>query len=108
MSQRNKVSVKDRDPLNNLFAATGAADTGQESSASSRGTTRQSTILLYDDQLSWLDEKCLEARRGGKALRKAAIIRSLIDMAINSNVQLTGLQSEDEIISRLEEAIAER
>lgn len=108
MSQRKKVSIQDRDPLNNLFATTGTADNGKDVAASSRGETRQSTILLYDDQLAWLDEKCLEARRGGKSIRKAVIIRSLIDLAIKANAQMTGIQSEDEIISRLESAIAER
>lgn len=112
MSQRKKVSIQDRDPLNNLFATTGTADNGKDNgkdvAASSRGETRQSTILLYDDQLAWLDEKCLEARRGGKSIRKAVIIRSLIDLAIKANAQMTGIQSEDEIISRLESAIAER
>ena len=107
MSQRKKVSIQDRDPLNNLFAATGTADNGKDVVTPSRGETRQSTILLYDDQLAWLDEKCLEARRGGKSIRKAAIIRSLIDLAIKANAQMNGIQNEDEIISRLKNAIAE-
>jgi hypothetical protein len=70
------------------------------------GELRQTTLLAYDYQLDWLDQKCIEARRGaGKPIRKAVLIRSLLDLAISAPVDLTGITSEDELVDRLEKAI---
>lgn len=66
------------------------------------GTTRQSAIFLAEEHLDWLDEKCREARKnGGRAIRKAAIIRALLDIAIESPVDLTDLRRDEDLIIRL-------
>lgn len=68
----------------------------------SKGQTRQSAIFLEERHLDWLEDKCREARqRGGKAIRKAVIIRALLDVAMESPVDLTSLRREDEIIERV-------
>ena len=67
-----------------------------------RGQTRQSAIFLEERHLDWLEDKCREARkRGGRAIRKAVIIRALLDVAMESPVDLTTLRNEDELIERV-------
>ena len=74
-----------------------------ESQAGGRpGPTRQSAIFLAEEHLDWLDEKCLEARKnGGRAIRKAVIIRALLDAAMAAPIDLTGLRHEDDLRARI-------
>ena len=44
-------------------------------------------------------------RNGGKAIRKAAIIRALLDVAMAAPVDLTGLRRDAEIVERVREAV---
>ena len=68
--------------------------------------TRQSAVFLEERQIDWLEEKRLEARRnGGKAIRKAAIIRALLDVAMEKRVDLTGLKDEEEITQRIKHSL---
>ena len=64
--------------------------------------TRQSAVFLEEQQIDWLEDKCREARRnGGKAIRKAAIIRALIDAAMESPIDLTGLRRDADLVERI-------
>ena len=73
---------------------------------SQRHTTRQSAIFLEEYHLDWLDDRCREARRnGGRAIRKAAVIRALLDVAMEASINLTTLHSEDEIKPRIRAAL---
>jgi hypothetical protein len=64
--------------------------------------TRQSAVFLEERHLDWLDDRCREARKnGGRAIRKAAIIRALLDVAMDAPVDLTGLRQVDELNERL-------
>jgi hypothetical protein len=70
------------------------------------GQTRQSAVFLEEQQIDWLEDKCREARRnGGKAIRKAAIIRALIDVAMESPVDLSGLRRDAELVERIREGL---
>jgi hypothetical protein len=70
--------------------------------------TRQSAIFLEERHLDWLEDKCREARqRGGRAIRKALIIRALLNVAMESPVDLTSLHHEDELIERLRNGLRE-
>lgn len=74
----------------------------EASSAPIKEPTRQSAIFLEDRQLDWLDDRCREARkRGGRAIRKAVIIRTLIDIAMECPVDLTSLRDEEELVERI-------
>jgi hypothetical protein len=65
-------------------------------------TTRQSAIFLEERHLDWLEDKCREARqRGGRAIRKALIIRALLDVAMQSPVDLTALRKEEDLVERV-------
>jgi hypothetical protein len=75
---------------------------GRASAPQPRGQTRQSAIFLEERHLDWLEDKCREARqRGGRAIRTAVIIRALLDVAMESPVDLTTLRNEDELIERV-------
>lgn len=84
-----------------------AADSAEtEGVASTKSPTRQSAIFLEERHLDWLDERCRQARqRGGRAIRKAAIIRALLDVAMEAPVDLTSLRHEDEVVERLRKAL---
>jgi hypothetical protein len=73
-----------------------------------KAATRQSAIFLEERHLDWLEDKCREARqRGGRAIRKALIIRALLDVAMESPVDLTSLHQEDELLERLRKGLRE-
>jgi hypothetical protein len=68
--------------------------------------TRQSAVFLEEQHIDWLEDKCREARRhGGKAIRKAAIIRALIDVAMESPVDLSALKRDAELIERIRQGL---
>lgn len=74
--------------------------------AAPKPSTRQSAIFLEERHLDWLDDKCREARqRGGRAIRKAAIIRALLDIAMESPADLTSLRRDEDLIERLRQAL---
>jgi hypothetical protein len=69
-------------------------------------TMRASNVLLPVHIWDWIDAKHAEARsKGGKAIRKAAIIRATFEVVMSKEVDLSGVQSEAEIIERLNRAI---
>ncbi|HEV8637720.1 MAG TPA: hypothetical protein VG370_26165 [Chloroflexota bacterium] len=71
-----------------------------------RSPTRQSAVFLEERHIDWLEDKCREARRnGGKAIRKAAIIRALLDVAIAAPVDLTGLRRDTELVERIRQGV---
>jgi hypothetical protein len=71
-----------------------------------KSQTRQSAIFLEERHLAWLEDRCREARqRGGRAIRKALIIRALIDVAIDSPIDLTALRHEDDLAERLRKGL---
>jgi len=70
--------------------------------------TRQSAVFLEEQHLDWLEDRCREARRGGgRAIRKAAIIRALLDVAMEANIDLTGIRRDEELTERLRKAFRE-
>lgn len=85
------------------------AERADETSASvvpEHGPTRQSAIFLEERHIDWLEDKCREARRrGGRAIRKAVIIRALLDVAMESPVDLTALRREEDLIDRIRKGL---
>lgn len=64
--------------------------------------TRQSAIFLEEAHLDWLEDRCREARKnGGRAIRKAAIIRALLDVARESPIDLRGLRGQEDLLERV-------
>lgn len=67
-----------------------------------KAATRQSAIFLEEQHLDWLEDRCREARKnGGRAIRKAAIIRTLLDVAMESAIDLRGLRDPDDLLERM-------
>lgn len=78
----------------------------QAEAAPEKPPTRQSAIFLEEQHIDWLEDRCREARRnGGRAIRKAAIIRALLDVAMESGVDLTGLRRETDLVARVRQAL---
>lgn len=68
--------------------------------------TRQSAVFLEEQHIDWLEDKCREARRNkGKAIRKAAIIRALIDAAMASPIDLSGLRRDSDLLERIQQGL---
>lgn len=71
-----------------------------------REPTRQSAIFLEERHLDWLDDKRREARKkGGRAIRKAAIIRALLDIAMEAPIDLTSLRREEDLLHRIRQGL---
>jgi hypothetical protein len=69
-------------------------------------STRQSAIFLEERHLDWLEDKCREARqRGGRAIRKALIIRALLDVAMESPIDLTCIRRDEDLLDRIRTGI---
>jgi hypothetical protein len=78
----------------------------QTESRSEGHQTRQSAVFLEEQHIDWLEDKCREARKqGGKAIRKAAIIRALIDVAMESPVDLSGLRRDVDLVERIRQGM---
>jgi hypothetical protein len=70
--------------------------------------TRSSNVILPVRIWDWIDAKHAEARsKGGKAIRKAAIIRAVFEAVMATEVDLSGVQSEAEITQRINRAIVQ-
>ena len=83
-----------------------ASPDARKSTRGEKAETRQSAIFLEERQIDWLEDRCREARRnGGRAIRKAAIIRALLDVAMESEVDLTGLKREVGLPERIRQAL---
>jgi hypothetical protein len=68
--------------------------------------SRSSNVTLPIKVWEWIDTKHAEARRnGGKPLRKAAIIRAVFEVIMVADVDLAGVQSEEELTARLLRAV---
>ncbi len=78
----------------------------QDEGGEEKAPTRQSAVFLEERHIDWLEDRCREARkRGGRAIRKAAIIRALLDVAIEAPIDLTGLRHEGDLALRLRRAM---
>lgn len=99
-----RASLMNNNPLDEMFSSStpkkkqgGSAADSAESSP-----TKQTTFILFEDQLDWLDEICFNAKRkGGKRINKTAVIRSLVALARDRGLTLEGVRTEDDIYARL-------
>lgn len=109
MSSRKRAQVKNNSPLDTLFTPTRRRQESSPDDSPSPGderTARQSSVQLYEDQLDWIDEKRIEARKqGGRRLRKTDFVRALIDLAMSCDVDLRGVTTDEELVERFREGI---
>ena len=78
-----------------------------ENTEKGRGEPQQTSMLLYDDQTLWLEEVLTDIRRGGgkKKIRKASIIRVLLDIGMGATPNLKEVTSEEDLKERFEAAL---
>ena len=105
-----RASIKDKSPLDAMFQPSAVPIAEQEerptSSRADKPATRQTSVFLTEDQITWLDNAALQAKReGGKAIRKAVVLRTLVEIAMQTPLDLTGVQSEEEVRARMESAL---
>ncbi|MEM7132109.1 MAG: hypothetical protein AAF702_37735 [Chloroflexota bacterium] len=68
--------------------------------------TRSSNVTLPISMWDWIDDRHREIQRSGwHSIRKAAVIRAIIQTAISVEVDLTGVTTEEEISQRYRSAI---
>ncbi len=103
-----QTPVEEAEPADEVVAAKVKKPTRsskREKQKNDPGKLRQTTVMLHDKEMDWLDEKVMEVRKnGGKALRKTALVRALINLAIASPVDIKGVKSEEELVERFEQA----
>lgn len=105
-----RASIKNNSPLDAMFqpSTAPAAKQADDSPPSpvDKPATRQTSVFLTEDQITWLDNAALQAKReGGKAIRKAVVLRTLVEIAMQTPLDLTGVQSEEEVRERMESAL---
>jgi hypothetical protein len=107
-----RASVKNNSPLDAMFQPSAPADepaakTSGKSAAAQSSPTRQTSLFLTEEQTAWLDLATMQAKQGGgKAISKAVIIRTLVEIAMQTPLDFTGVQSEEEVRERIEAALA--
>ena len=100
---KKKPSIKDNNPLEFNQRDKRQRDR-KEKNAVVRDKPKQTTILLYKDQMDWLDTICFNAsKKGGKKMSKTYVIRALIDFAHENDLTIEGVQNEEEVKGRVAE-----
>lgn len=69
---------------------------------------RSSNVTLPISMWDWIDDRHREIQRGGwHSARKAAVIRAVLRVAMAVEVDLSGVQSEEEIEQRYKRAMGQ-
>ena len=66
-------------------------------------TLVQTTVRLYDDQLAWLENLIYKAKRNGSstAVSNSSLLRCLLELCHEHNLNLRGIDSDEELKLRL-------
>jgi hypothetical protein len=66
----------------------------------------QTSLRLYEDQLSWLENLIYKAKRNGSstAVSNSALFRSLLELCRERNISLRGVDSDEELKAKLKKA----
>ena len=108
----NKKLKEQDHPLNNIGDIIQEDGTEKDSLIAARHkrtVAEKFTFMLYEDQIEWIDELLKDARKeGGKRLRRPEVLRPILDYMQMVGLDLRGVQSELEVIGRIEEAIKEK
>ena len=116
MSSNKRASIMQNNPLAGLAEETAPTieapvDTKPitQKKALPRPGYRQTTVILPNEQLKWLAETSLRSTNDdGIVTNKTMVIKALIDVARSVRLDLSGLQSEEEIVDRFIEAVKRR
>ena len=115
MAAKKRASLGASNPLDQIFtpstqpksqkksrAAKSAEAAPAGSAITNSGELKQTTFILYEDQLEWLDDVCYNAKRkGGKRVNKTVVIRSLVAFARAQGLNLEGVRSEEAVYERV-------
>lgn len=66
----------------------------------------QTAVILTEENVAWLDERSTESKKNaGRWASKSLIIRIILDLMEETDLDLSGVQGEEEIEARIREAI---
>ena len=69
--------------------------------------TRQMSVLLYEEQIEWLNGALKRIKaQGNRNINKAQIIRAMLDLIMENNIDFTGVISEEEIKIRFKQTLS--
>ncbi len=79
-----------------------ATDGPKQGIAPKEAATHQTAMWLGDDEIEWLDTQIQQIKRGGwRSVTRSALIRALVQAAMENPVTLTGVTGQEELIQRL-------
>jgi hypothetical protein len=86
-----------------VFRATGGTRQEKpEQGISDPVQARQTAVWLSDEELEWLDNHCQQIRRSGwRGITRSALLRALIQAAMERPIDLSGASGEVELKQRL-------
>jgi len=119
MNKSKRKSIGDINPLDHMFGLGTETDNGQSQpneqptveepspkKKNKKGQNSPTLFLINEKHIIWLDKQCNYARQdGGIALNRAMIIRTLLDICVESRVDLHTLKTEEELKVRILEAL---
>ena len=112
-----RASIEENNPLNKMFRRTGprddqAAETTEDKPKKGKRTKRrdpthkQTTIIFLEDQLDWLDYVSYDSRKGsGKVVSKSELIREVVNILREHDLNLRGVKTSQDIQKRLRETL---
>jgi len=102
MEIRKTVSVRGEEPAR----ASRTMRTLRKRKSRYKSDIAQCMITLFHDQVIWLDRLTIAIRsKSKKAINRGAVVRSLIEAVIESDLKLNKSKSAEEIKERIKERI---
>lgn len=119
MSKSKRKSIGDVNPLDHMFGLEAEVSNGQSNSGeqpmieesatkkkNKKGKNSPTLFLINEKHIIWLDKQCNYARQdGGIAVNRAMIVRTLLDICVESRVDLHALKTEEKLKERILEAL---
>ena len=110
-----RASVEENNPLSKMFQRTGPRDEPEgvaedpKKSDKKKGqgaSAKQTTIIFLEDQLDWLDYVTYDSRKGsGKVVSKSELIREMVNLLRERDLNLRGVKTEQDVRNRLKETL---
>ena len=74
----------------------------REAAAANEQATAKVTFLLTPSQTTFLDELCLAVKKqSGRGMRRTEVVRALIDVLRRLDINLDGVDSEEQLRERI-------
>lgn len=99
---RNNRTIRRDSVLRPAAPDSAAPAPAQGVSSGTTPLTRQTALWLSDSELEWLDDRVRDVRQGGwRGITRSAMLRALIRTAMDTDVVLTGVSGEAELVDQM-------